>query len=123
MKPELYQIAANVRSWAKRRNKYNPTLERWCGICSVRLWRKLKVAGFSPKIAHNDGHAFVIVDGYLVDVTSSQFSGPPIEIIPLKSKTKPYHEIDILEDTDIDFMKSQEDTDWPERQIYKYRIK
>lgn len=82
MKELLTKIAKETRKWAE--NLYNHRhllgnkdwyqgLAGMCAICSVELADRLKKEGFSPSIAKNGNHTFVICDGYLIDITATQF--------------------------------------------------
>jgi len=64
----------------------NEYLDCYCAIASFRIWRKLKQLGYTPifvvyngteesigSLGEFESHCFVICDGYLIDVTATQF--------------------------------------------------
>ena len=52
------------------------TLECGCGIASSILLKRLHASGYdSANIFDTDSHAFIIVEGYLLDITATQFKG------------------------------------------------
>jgi len=79
----IRKIAHGVRVWAEslvasRDEELVPwgaddDLGMMCAISSYRLFTALKKAGLKPAFAANDEHAFVICDGWIVDVTATQF--------------------------------------------------
>jgi hypothetical protein len=80
MRSELIKLAKQVRLWAETKSeRYDfPTdLSGMCCIVSRKLFRVLKANGLKPKIhlrqARWDSHAFVVCNGWIVDVTASQF--------------------------------------------------
>lgn len=82
MKELLIRIAKETRTWAENLYNHKTLLgnKDWyqglggmCAICSVELADRLKKVGFSPNIAKNDTHVFVLCDGYLIDITATQF--------------------------------------------------
>jgi len=58
-------------------NSYNflEDLTGMCGICAYFLFRSLKKKRFHPVFSSNRFHSFVMVEGFLVDVTATQFEG------------------------------------------------
>lgn len=82
----LHKIALRVRRWTldfqrKHNDKYPTDLVGLCGIASARLYSELVKAGYKPQIAYcrylQFGHVFVVCDGYVIDLTSSQFCNAP----------------------------------------------
>lgn len=75
-KVRIKQIARSVRAWAEKQDSPSD-LSEWCGICSYRLLKKLgkelSKKGFTSHLALSDCHAFVLIGGYIVDVTATQF--------------------------------------------------
>jgi hypothetical protein len=77
---QIKKIAIGVRQWALRhRNKIDadPDLCGMCAIAAGELHKRLSAAGLDSTIAlrnsSDEGHAFVICEGYIVDVTATQF--------------------------------------------------
>lgn len=73
---KVYRIALRAREWAEgvvRRKRLDPTLCGMCAIASGHLHRKLRKAGFRSVLATHDAHCFVLLNGYVVDITASQF--------------------------------------------------
>jgi len=74
-------IAKRVRAWTEAKASkygYAANLQGLCGIASRKLFRELKRAGYSPTIGYArnyfyGGHAFVVLNGRIVDVTATQF--------------------------------------------------
>ena len=98
-----------------------------CAIASADVFRRLKAAGFKPEIWFKPDHAFVHVNGYIVDVTATQFSSryDDVIVIPLEQAMEDALWSD--GDPDEDFVefraktlqaavRFQEDTGWPKYQ-------
>lgn len=62
----------------------NHDLDCYCAIASFKIWSALKKLGYSPtfveylggkygELCRYEGHCFVICNGYLIDVTATQF--------------------------------------------------
>lgn len=72
-------IGRETRAWAERVAKRTGEYPRdLCGMCAIaagRLHKELRKAGFESVLAANSGHCFVLVKGYVVDVTATQFEG------------------------------------------------
>lgn len=88
---QLHLIASRARRWAMRnrqRAEMPYDLTGMCGIASGKLWSMLTESGFNARIAIRnkvgDGHCFVIVDNYIVDVTATQFGLRAVEVRPAK---------------------------------------
>ena len=74
IRDELRRIAKEIRAWAEDNlDDSVGDLSCKCAICSYELFIELKKNGFDSWFAQNDGHAFVICEGYIVDVTATQF--------------------------------------------------
>lgn len=91
MNDEIKKIAESVHRWALRHrskfrneNKDRPDLFCMCGIASWELFKRLKVAGYSPVVVIGLNHVFVKLNGYIVDITSKQFGMKAIEIRPIR---------------------------------------
>lgn len=78
-KLEIQRIARKTRGEMKRiikRSNYFPSdCAGLCGIAAARLFQRLKKHGYVPKIAYSQNHCFVLCNGYIVDVTATQFNG------------------------------------------------
>ena len=77
---QIKAIATDVRQWAESRAEggYGEgDLCGWCAIASGELFRKLQKAGIESEIFLHEskslGHAFVVTQDYVVDVTATQF--------------------------------------------------
>jgi hypothetical protein len=72
----LIRIASNVRKWAEKARPRNrpKNLEFMCGRASGELFKRLAAAGFNPTIVIGACHAFIECDGYVLDVTATQFN-------------------------------------------------
>ncbi len=75
---KVRSIAKHVRTWSERvaeRRGFEPDLNGLCAVAAGKLHKLLREAGFKSVIALNDGHGFVLLNGYVVDVTATQFEG------------------------------------------------
>lgn len=76
-KQKIKKIALQVRQWCEKvNNDYNlfdDDFAGMCGIASVYLYKQLKKHGMRPKIVENNAHCFIVCEGYIVDVTATQF--------------------------------------------------
>jgi len=79
---KVKQIALRVREWAEVVRENTPQSDSYgwyddlcgmCAICSYELARRLKRAGFYPRVHVNESHSFVRVNKVIVDVTATQF--------------------------------------------------
>lgn len=65
----------------------------WCAKGSVTLFRLLIKAGKTPAIkvwqSGELGHCYIECDGYLLDITASQFGLNAIEVVRLKNLSTP----------------------------------
>lgn len=69
----IRNAALRVRRYLERDADTCPDLTGCCGRASAMVAHALVRDGFKPVIAHAPGHAFVLCEGYLVDVTATQF--------------------------------------------------
>lgn len=54
-----------------------------CGACmygSIMVFNALKELGRDPRLVEGDGHWFTHCDGYLIDITASQFGMKDVEV-------------------------------------------
>jgi len=138
----IKKIAQDTRRWAMRnRHKVyvNNNLSGMCAIASGELHRRLTKAGFDSTIAlrdiEDDGHAFVICEQMIIDVTATQFSfmyvekdgkwqlvehkRKPVEITPLvpKDQRPTFWQEDAQYKTVDHLIDSQHNSGWPPDQI------
>lgn len=80
-KETILSIATRVRAWAERyaeRHGFNHNLRGVCAIASSKLHRELKEIGIDTTInlaqVNSNCHVFLTVDGFILDVTATQFS-------------------------------------------------
>lgn len=76
-KAKIVSIATKARKWAEdyaKRNHFKPNLACMCAIASAHLFEALTKEGLKAKIAYNSSHCFVLTNGYLVDITATQFN-------------------------------------------------
>lgn len=87
----IEKIAKNVRMWAvKNRGSFPPDLEGMCARAAGELLYRLQRAKIKAEIAFKTFHAFVRYDGYVIDVTATQFGMSEVEIVPQKEAEKHY---------------------------------
>jgi len=77
---EVRSIARQARKWAeelaaKSRGEVASDLCGLCAIAAGHLHKRLRAAGLPSVLAVNSGHCFVLLGGYVVDVTATQFQG------------------------------------------------
>jgi len=99
-------IAERARQWAEHvidtewaaHNMYGPTMSGFCALAAIELFRRLYNAGFDPRLVlstdtgqpyiyardgcidYGEGHCYVLCDGYVIDITATQFGKKKIEI-------------------------------------------
>jgi hypothetical protein len=88
MKPDLVkirEIGTRVRNLClkKYEKRFSSSLAECCAIASGRLYKELVKEGFKPVIVETTytdrneeddyGHCYILVDGYVLDVTATQF--------------------------------------------------
>lgn len=70
-----HEVRVELQSWLK--DKFREDLECTCGICSYTLYRVLCAVGYNAELVesvdNNEGHCWVEVGGYVVDLTATQF--------------------------------------------------
>jgi len=87
---EIKRIASKVRHWAKNRDDCYQDLWGWCGVCSVKIFKELQKIGKNPEFVMikkehvRSSHCIVICDGYIIDVTATQFGNDrAVNVIPV----------------------------------------
>jgi len=132
----LYKIAKKVRIWAETVNDkhglWDDDLCRGCGVCSYIIFVRLDKLGYKPRFIWSDyGHCFIICQGFLIDVTATQFEGFEGQHIFIESSL-PYYEGIIDPQYEInkefydissikDFLKYWPPGENPKQLIYKGR--
>lgn len=121
---ELKKHATVARRWAMRnRDKYYSydNLMGMCAIASGYLHKRLQAKGIESVLCYNDGHCFVRVDDYIVDVTATQFGDyKPVEIFPVHEATernKYCWKIEKEFETTLDLYTHQKKERWPSTQL------
>jgi hypothetical protein len=75
--PLLLQVREEMQNLAHRHDTIGKdTLAGWCILTSYVLFHILKRRGYQPEICKNDAHAFIVLDGWYIDVTATQFNSP-----------------------------------------------
>lgn len=75
--PLLMQVREEMQNLAYRHDTIGKdTLAGWCILTSYVLFHILKRRGYNPEICRNDAHAFILLDGWYIDVTATQFNSP-----------------------------------------------
>ncbi len=114
-------IAKQTRKWARdkarQEKSFPPDLNGMCGVATARLFEDLLAAGFSPEIAINSEHCFVICNGQVVDVTATQFGYRPVEVRPLMRSQESFWEICSTFRSSEELAEHQKINGWPEEQI------
>jgi hypothetical protein len=94
--PRIAEIAHKTRAWAEKKANYGLFCRDLTGFCArgaAELHIRLRRAGFASQIGVFDprlyedsnacgGHAFVMVQEHVVDITATQFGLKPVEIVP-----------------------------------------
>lgn len=123
---KVLAAALAVREWASKKNAPE-TLWGWCAICSGELWKRLQKEGIQSDIvvqeSDNSCHVFLIVDGWVVDPTATQFglrghNGVTI-IHEKESEVFDFYEPAQVFGTVEELVKYQMRTKWPKSQTAK----
>jgi len=94
--PRVEQIALKTRTWAEKKANYGLFCRDLTGFCArgaaelhIRLRRARfasQIGVFDPRVYEDSqafgGHAFVMVQEHVVDITATQFGLKPVEIVP-----------------------------------------
>lgn len=130
----LFNIVRGVRRWAEKLvtdKQYDDTLTGLCAISSGELWKRLNAAGIEAKIYQFKreffgSHCWVEAEGYLIDVTGSQFLYPKIIIRKIDNIPAAYEWLQKSKQGGNEFKvsksaktlrQSQQKLGWPENQI------
>jgi hypothetical protein len=77
-------IAQDIRSKAE---KLYDDCSELCGFASYEIFCAMQKAGLQPIFASNRQHAFIMWEGYIVDVTATQFSRRKYPKIIIKKRS------------------------------------
>ena len=87
----IYLEAEKVRKWAIRKNDYSYDLMNLCVTCSYMIFRVLDRYKLEPEFCNifvgPGSHAFVYCQGYIIDVTATQFK-VKTEVVVRKNEGK-----------------------------------
>lgn len=83
-------------AWAKRqahKAEFGSDRAGLCALASARLCAELELAGFQPavRVVHSarlSGHCFVECEGWLLDVTATQFGLSALEVHPMRRRPR-----------------------------------
>lgn len=128
-KAQIIKIAKNVRKWAERKARRDRFRDSLCGLCAIasaQLFKELVNHGFSPKIHQSNGgwgsHVFVTVNGFLVDVTATQFEiDDEVVVKRYRRSAKWFWNKDITFANVESLAKHQKDTGWTREQCVKIK--
>jgi hypothetical protein len=131
MLPEVESLAAQVRErvaeWVERAPSIEPDLGGACAIASYALWRVLRARGFPAVFVFQAdselAHCWVELNGYVVDITATQFGGPPIAIFRVGEKPDWWEDLDDLPHRSINQEAMRRVSKWKEQSPQKYHAK
>lgn len=99
--PRARELATRCREacerWAagdKSLDVYGPDLGGMCAVASYTLWQLLLSAGFrKAKFAFNPIHCWVELDGWVIDVTATQFDKrlPKVHVVRIGEPVRSNH--------------------------------
>ena len=123
---ELRAIAQQVRSWAESYAHKNDgftirDLTGMCAIASGELWRRLHIQGQKATICmyddFGDSHVFVLYNGYLIDLTATQFGKYPKVIVRKTTNREYFWRVDYRFPTVFCLRRKQKKQGWPTEQM------
>ena len=92
---QIKRVARSVRKWAEAYqwvHGFPYTLAGLCCSASFLIFKEIKATkGLSPVLYWNDHHAFVFCEGFLVDVTATQFKRKQRVVIEPPPVKMPYY--------------------------------
>jgi len=96
--------AQKVRDWAVRLEDSYDDLCGWCLTCSYLIFKKLDKLNLNPELCvtgcGSSSHSFIYCQGYIVDVTATQFYGIKRNVVVIKNNGSCKLEFwDLLENT------------------------
>lgn len=122
----IRNIVRRVRCWADRKAvvaNFPSNLNGFCAIGSRKLYQELRKAGYRPRLAYKNQHCFVIIKGYIADVTATQFCGPRVTLRSYKRNNMPWHWTPDTVFTSMAAFDARLKQDrWPKRQSYLSEI-
>ena len=123
---QIRNVAKTVRKWAEEYAKENHYTRDLCGMCAIaagETWRRLKGRGANPIlcIAMYDppfAHCFVECNGYIIDVTATQYDGPKVLVRRKKlAQSQSSHWVATWKcRTVFGFHRQQVKESWPDKQ-------
>jgi hypothetical protein len=128
MKDErVLNIAREVREWAERRGaEYgdtDATLSCYCAIASAKMSMILASEGIKHRIGYAyapiGGHMFILKDGWIIDVTATQFGEDEKILVRHTHATRLpwYHRVKQTFMSAQTMLRWQEKNRWPEEQM------
>ena len=123
---QVRKIAEEVRQWAEKEGRKDKYLfpDDLCGMCAIaagKLWRELTKAHIPAQIAYaehfGDGHCFVMVGRYIVDVTASQFGHDKVVIRVMNKGLSFYWQPTKMFRSVTALRREQKNDGWPREQI------
>ncbi|MDO9141798.1 MAG: hypothetical protein Q7U38_15875 [Methylobacter sp.] len=121
----LLETARPARRWAMRhRIRFNcgDDLAGMCAIASGYLHRLFNKVGIESFLCVNHEHCFVLANGYIVDITATQYGLKPVTIVEVE---KAYQEFWVIEKkfkTPENLFGHQFDEGWPFDQMVLLEI-
>jgi hypothetical protein len=81
------KVRAKVVAWVRNERRIARDMTGACAIASYTLWRVLRARGRVATLVlqtdEYEAHCWVELSGYVVDITATQFDGPPVAIYPI----------------------------------------
>ena len=122
---KLKETARSARRWAMRhRQKFNcdDDLAGMCAIASGYLHRMLNKAGIESFLCINHEHCFVLANGYIVDVTASQYGLKPVCILEVEKANQEFWFVEQKFKSTPELFEHQLDEWWPFDQMVLVEI-
>jgi hypothetical protein len=120
-------IARAVREWAEERaaqfGDSDPQLSCYCAIASAKFSMLLTAEGIKHRIGmawtHIGGHAFILIDNWIIDVTATQFGEDEKVLVRHAHATRLpwYHRVKRTFLSARTLIQWQQKAKWPEDQI------
>lgn len=106
---EARLIRARARTYARRFN-YPKDL---CGLCHIAALATFRKLGGHIEIDHAGEHCWAVVDGFVVDVTATQFDGPPVVVSAGRAQPYFVYTPGRVYKTERGFRNALREWDWP----------
>lgn len=103
-----------------------PKLTARCAACSHKLFKRLKELGYKPQIIVNYWHCFVLCQGYLLDITASQFDTYDVDVTVIKYAERKHHyfwKMDRVAKNSLELEKILKKDRWPKDQWPRFSWK